>query len=228
MPRKKLDLPTGVVEIYDNNCTTLIRNCPKCSGDILYTGKSARWNIKLAIKRHTVCNNCHTGKFRSDKTSWNKGIPMADTAKQKNRDFKKGKPLHTLEYKKWLSENSIFCIRGERNIRVQTMLRNMNMTYDQFLEYKSEFKMYHKAVWHITKQQSLTDLDNYSKRGLAGKEGAYHLDHIISIKEGYINNIPASDIANISNLHMIPWLINLKKGSKTNFKIEDIKNESSK
>src|SRR5574343_652407 len=43
-------------------------------------------------------------------------------------------------------------------------------------------------------------------RGLAGVEGAYHLDHIVPISHGFVYNIPVDEIAGINNLQMIPWL----------------------
>ena len=52
---------------------------------------------------------------------------------------------------------------------------------------------------------------NNLKRGRAGIEGAYHLDHIISVEFGYIYNIPPEVIADISNLQLIPWEENCKK-----------------
>jgi hypothetical protein len=54
-------------------------------------------------------------------------------------------------------------------------------------------------------------LENSNKRGKAGIEGAFHLDHIISVWYGYHHNIPAEEIANIKNLKFIPWLENQKK-----------------
>ena len=48
-------------------------------------------------------------------------------------------------------------------------------------------------------------------RGKAGVEGAYHLDHIISVKYGFIQNIDPKFIGSIENLWFVPWKINLQK-----------------
>ena len=49
---------------------------------------------------------------------------------------------------------------------------------------------------------------------LCGVEGGWQLDHIISIKYGFENNIDPVIISSIENLQMLPWLDNVKKGSK--------------
>jgi len=49
------------------------------------------------------------------------------------------------------------------------------------------------------------------KRGRSGVNGAYQLDHIISIEFGWLYNIPPEVIADISNLQLISWEENSKK-----------------
>lgn len=77
---------------------------------------------------------------------------------------------------------------------------------------KSEFKKYASLVMSITRKQDLSLLENFDKpRGLCGVPGAYQLDHIVSIKTGFDNNIPASVIGSLENLQFIPWEDNRKK-----------------
>jgi hypothetical protein len=79
---------------------------------------------------------------------------------------------------------------------------------------KHTFKKYKSLVLSATRRQNIQRLENYSKRGSTGKKGAYHLDHIYSIKQGYENNISPDVIGNISNLRFIPWEDNAKKAGK--------------
>ena len=51
-------------------------------------------------------------------------------------------------------------------------------------------------------------------RGVAGQDGAYHLDHIIPARFGFDNAIPPEVLAEKKNLQMLPWRENLKKGAK--------------
>jgi hypothetical protein len=75
----------------------------------------------------------------------------------------------------------------------------------------SAFEKYKKEVWSYTKLQKLEDMDNYEKRGHQRDKGTYAIDHKISIKYGFRNNIPASIIGNIENLQMLPHSINSSK-----------------
>jgi hypothetical protein len=90
--------------------------------------------------------------------------------------------------------------------------------YESFDAYMADLdnkKKYRREVSRITRQQDITQLENYDKiRGLCGVNGAYQLDHIISISEGYDQNISPSEIGNISNLRIIPWKDNLLKSNK--------------
>jgi hypothetical protein len=103
---------------------------------------------------------------------------------------------------------------GERNGKVLSILRENGISYEEYLGTKSEFNKYRTEVNRYTKQQPVSMLENYSKRGLAGVKGAYHLDHIYSIKQGFIEGIPANVIGDIKNLRFIPWEDNIKKSSK--------------
>lgn len=75
----------------------------------------------------------------------------------------------------------------------------------------AEKEYYYKEVRRFTKRQSLRLLKNYEKRGRSGIKGAYHLDHLYSIKMGFDNAIPAEIIGHISNLSFIKWEVNTKK-----------------
>lgn len=71
-----------------------------------------------------------------------------------------------------------------------------------------------KLVWKITEQSYKRHYDkinpNHYIRARAGEADAYHLDHKMSIKEGF-NSYPATYLGHYRNLQMLPWLDNLKK-----------------
>ena len=81
------------------------------------------------------------------------------------------------------------------------------------LEDMSDYELYRKMVWDETNSNDIAKLENFEKRGRAGVEGAYHLDHKYSIQQGYINDIPPELIGSIKNLEFIPWEQNVKKQS---------------
>lgn len=71
------------------------------------------------------------------------------------------------------------------------------------------FKEYRKKVFALTEEncKSLTD---FCKRGFFN----HHVDHMISIHYGFVNNISAENIADASNLRMIYYKDNMRKGIK--------------
>ena len=80
------------------------------------------------------------------------------------------------------------------------------------VELRDEYREYHDKVVKITNKQDLSTLTNIEKRGVIGKdEDAYHVDHIFSIYDGFMNDVPADVIGNICNLQCIPGLINITK-----------------
>ena len=74
-----------------------------------------------------------------------------------------------------------------------------------------EWIRYRRAAWDITKKQPIHILAGYDKRGFKG----YHLDHILSIWEAWKMGLPPEVVGDISNLRMIPWVENMRKGRST-------------
>jgi hypothetical protein len=78
----------------------------------------------------------------------------------------------------------------------------------------TDFEKYRNKVDALTRKQPIHLLENYEKRGRAGDNGAHHLDHIISVWNGFHKKIKPEKISNIKNLQFIPWLENQKKWYK--------------
>lgn len=92
-----------------------------------------------------------------------------------------------------------------------------------------KFEQYKREVLKYTYKNDITLLENYQHRGLAGTDGAYHLDHKYSIKQGFIDGILPSIIGSISNLEFITWEENVSKQHKCSILIgELIDNENQK
>lgn len=77
-----------------------------------------------------------------------------------------------------------------------------------------EWQKYARRVRYLTRRQPLHLLENIEKRGAVHK-GGWHLDHIISVLEGFKKGMPPEFIADIKNLRMIPALENIKKGPRS-------------
>lgn len=99
----------------------------------------------------------------------------------------------------------------------------LGVNYNEWLKNLTVYQKYRRDVNKITNKQNISSLINYNKRGLAGKLGAYHLDHKYSILEGFKNGIDSEIIGNIVNLEFIPWKDNIIKKDKCSITLEELK-----
>lgn len=105
-------------------------------------------------------------------------------------------------------------IRDYTNV-IKNNQNNIGEKHPRFDHKKSEYAKYKGLVAYYTNKQNLSLLENSDKpRGLAGTPGNYQLDHMVSVRYGFDNNIPPEIIGDISNLRFIPWEENLSKGMK--------------
>lgn len=89
-------------------------------------------------------------------------------------------------------------------------------------ELKSNADLYYRQVWKVTNQQPLHKLHKIEQRGLAGVDESYHIDHRISIKYGFENNIPPFLMGNVNNLEMLPWKDNIYKSSNCSSSLDEL------
>ena len=73
-------------------------------------------------------------------------------------------------------------------------------------KYISDYKRYYRSVWSITNKQDISVLKDFEKRS---KD--FHLDHIISIKEGFISGLSEKEVGSIMNLQILSKNINCSK-----------------
>ena len=178
------------------------RKCKHCGNIVIHRSistfyTSAKHNKKCEKCRQIGKNNSFYGKTFSKKQlkEWSKkrtgeGNPMYGT-------------LGGMHGKKHTEES----IKRQSDIRKKYWKRVGH-------KFVPAFKKYRNEVTRLTERQPIHTLLNHEKRGVAGVEGAFHLDHIKSVWYGYTNNIEPSQIADISNLKFIPWLENQKKWYK--------------
>jgi transposase len=98
-----------------------------------------------------------------------------------------------------------------KGVSIDLVKRYKGVYYDKYIDLLPEYDKYRREVLSITNKQLINNLDNYNKRGVAGKQGVYHLDHKFSINEGFKQGIKPEIIGNINNLEFIPWEDNLSK-----------------
>lgn len=85
---------------------------------------------------------------------------------------------------------------------------------------KSLFKIYKTHVWTMTNKNYRKYKDIVDPNGLRSRE--YHLDHIVSVREGFEKNVPPYIIADIKNLIVIPAFDNLSKGKASSQTLNEL------
>lgn len=182
--------------------------CTKCNTLLEYTNTGSWYNARKRRERQGFlhCKDCK--KVHASKA--NKGNP-------KITGRPKGSPNRP-DYVPWNkgksdNVNNIGWHNYETRM-LQIARRNGYNTYEEYRESLPEWKKYKIDVWRVTKQQPLHLLENFHLRGVNGEEGAYTLDHMVSIKKGFMQNISPEKVGHIDNLQMLPWEENITKGWK--------------
>lgn len=85
----------------------------------------------------------------------------------------------------------------------------------------SELDQYRNLVRKYTQTQDINSLENSEKRGPVEK-GGYHLDHMLSITDGFRQQVPIHIIGGIHNLKFIPALENISKGGDSSITLEEL------
>jgi hypothetical protein len=183
------------IETNKNNTTVGINKFCKSRG---YASKYLRKYIKENNLYQPIGIAIRTDDWKSKISNSNKGKinnPKGSNGKLKGKRLKKS---------------------HRDNIRAGLVKAHYNMSLEEWEKLQGDRELYYREVWRITHQQPLELLENYDKRGNAGQKDAYQIDHIYPISMGFMNGISADIIGNISNLQMLYWLDNRKKGNNIN------------
>ena len=83
------------------------------------------------------------------------------------------------------------------------------------------WRKYRREVDRLTSKQDLSSILHIEKRGTE-----WHLDHKVSVWFGFTHNIPPQEIADVSNLRMLPRSENISKMNRCYFFETKIKYEA--
>jgi len=157
------------------------------------------WNIGLKTgpesddTRARKSNSAKGNKNAAGSSAWNKGLTKDTDARVKLN-----------------AENQ------SNQTRVGNYARGKD--HPGFNPDKTEFQEYRKEVTIKTEQNYIKYKDIINpcdyNRGRCGQHDAYQLDHIISVKKGFDQNISTDIISDVDNLQMLHWVENRKKWFK--------------
>lgn len=193
-----------------------------CRTCIQYQNYINHPDIKIKLseyrKQNTGWKHTDTTKQKmsdsAKKTNCNKGRIYSDLEKiilsEKNKKYWKSLDLNTKQ------------VHGQR-VAASLKLYHENKRNNLDSNEIDDKKNYYKNVRRITKNQPLNTIPNYDLRGIA-KNGCntFHLDHLISKKFGYENNIPEYIIGHFCNLNYISWKHNLVKSDKCAITLDEL------
>jgi hypothetical protein len=89
------------------------------------------------------------------------------------------------------------------------------------IKYKEGYELYHYLVWRETNKNYKNNIKILNPNNLKRNE-KIHLDHIYSIYDGFMNNIPVFVISSIYNLRLISSSKNISKGKKSDISIDEL------
>src|ERR1035437_4340664 len=214
----------------------LIRICPTegCCKEIHYSRKDS---YKNAINKNTICAKCNRKKRGA---IYSKSLDDSIISKVLSIYYDKTKTLTVIANEcdiafetlnKIVKENKLPQLEREGKTidRVDSYKKcfktRYGIEYEEFLKTKSIFDNYKTKVKYYTGKtvkkfaNYIIDLDKVS-RG----ENGYHIDHMVSIKDCFLNNIDPKIAADEINLRAIPRNENLSKGPKSLFTPEILLN----
>lgn len=220
-PKKEYDFLRQIDNLY-------IRNCPSCGNEIKHSSKIGAINCHNQKRKCYSCGNSQKEKpsneerqiqinkqskrmkeIRKISPPWNKGLTKENSEILRVMGESHNGHKHTEETKKLISKTS----KDRWN---SGFYDNIFNTPPEFFKYQSKVHKLTRKVAHL--------IEGYDKKkqGKCGVEGAYQIDHIVSIKYGFENNMEPEKIADIQNLRFIPWEENLKRRSKVYVKKSNI------
>ena len=210
------------------------RKCPICNSEVSYENKRSWYNAKKSNPKCKECQNKELSEYWTGRKRPN--YPVNRNTKYTESKWKLECPdcglvrcfaskygMNVAKRNKSVCEsckNYKYGMTWNDNID-EDAIKKMRATkagFTSWEEYKQKYpskKMYQNEVRRLTRKQPLHILPNYSKLeenwGKMGEDGAYQIDHIISINKGWKDMIPAEEIANITNLQVMKWEDNLRK-----------------
>lgn len=166
------------------------------------------------------------GQKNKGNTAWNKGKktgPLSESTRKKMSAVRKGKPCpankRLAPWNKGLTKEDHPSIKSyaekqtgqkrEGNYPSGEDHVDWNPDKQAFSEYKSKVRLITERNYRQDKHK-INPCDH--PRRLNGMDGGWQLDHILSIKYGFDNNIDPAIIGASENLQMLKWQDNRKKG----------------
>lgn len=173
----------------------------------------------IAAKREQTCVAKYGTRNTFSNSEFQEQCQIAKAAKFSDPEFRsnviaKVKESHINHYGMFYTQTKEYKDRHKETRRQRRILAEAGK--------EISFKRYRRLVDMFTKELDISKLQHSCKRGLSGTPGAYQLDHMYSVKDGWLNDIPAHIVGSIANVKFIPWEDNLRKSAKSSITKEEL------
>lgn len=206
------------------------RNCSKCGVEICY---SEKWSRNNAEKKGTKCFSCVRVNRGSVNSKYDNEVYIRSV---KDHYYDLNTPLEMVANKCGISFNTLKKIikkeqlpKLTRNIKKwdrsesykKIYKSRYGIPYQTHCENKSDFERYRSVVRRMT-ELNIKILNGFlesSKLKRRGKD-TFHVDHIVSVFDGFNNNVPPFYLADVSNLRMLSSKENTGKSHKSDMDLD--------
>jgi hypothetical protein len=192
-----------LISKIQNNIKNKKNGCPKCRDIELYT---KRYEKILDDIRHIKAS----GYIVIDESEINGNSINISVRRISCNHIFKSKICN-------IAEGQSNCPECNDNVKKERLKHHNDLRHSEFMETADEWGIYKSLVYSKTSKVYNNNVEyinpNNLKRVLAGEYG-YQLDHIMSIRWCFDNGIPVEACSDKSNLRMITWEENIKKGKK--------------
>ena len=189
-----------------------LTGCPDCT--MIKRHKKA-WsnNIKKVEEKFEILSEWNGELTKSDNSNGSTYEEKVDiTVRNKDCGHKFISKAFSLLIKK------VNCPECNRIEKIRKFRQYNIDRHGDFAETADEWGIYKSEVNKETRRVYRENIDiinpNNLPRGLAGVEGAYHLDHVLPIRYCFEEGIGVEECACVDNLQMLDWRDNLVKSSK--------------
>ncbi len=185
----------GYFEKYPNDMKQGRGGCPRCNNSFVKT--HAEFVNEIAQRYPDIDVN---GQYQNAKTK----IPFYCKTHKHHFDTTPNQMLS--------GHNQ--CPECAAQKTTNTKLQNSQSVIDPAL--KSDFENYKRAVWRYSNRTYKKSMSEQTR------DRQNHLDHILSIIEGFKNNVPAEVMGSIHNLRIMNGQANRHKSYRSDITVEDL------
>lgn len=198
---------------------------------------------KMLEKVHIICRNHGTFSMRPNDHLYNHGCPACGGIEANRKRIEQEKSViffdgTTLFDKRYQKIHKIrkkkgnyvaAALKGKQTLRTKGKFEEWRKNWYQSMinnghfhnpEKLTEYRSYKKKVYRESRKwiKSHGHLINYEYLSKTG----HVIDHMLSVKDAFVHQIPINIVSHITNLKMLPVSVNARKGAKSSVSCTDL------